>query len=403
MNKNFVETNMNDLKCESPVQEFPYFRPNNQLPFPAVAGMLLVTKSDFTLPARPDLLEWKTIESVIGVSDITLTISEDGLTATIYKTINNQVIPVGSIGVISPENANKINAIDYVRYYIEANTDTHKMLLYGVDVNDEPHLVSEVSYVSYNEYINNKNETDNKIDTNTNNIATNAANIATNTDNIATNTANIATNTNNIATNAANIATNTNNITTNTNNIATNTQAIDNLIIDIASINSDITSNIKPIINKIKEATNPNLVLRKGSDGVSIEWANILALSDVTAVIDTPNHLIKLYKTINGTESLICMINDIDYTTFDNVRTKVLQMANNLDESSTVGYVLTKIDSTNYDWRPIDLTAYYTKIETDNLLNGKINKNDIIILTKAEYDALPIHPEDKFYFISDMV
>lgn len=403
MNDNFVKTNIDDLKCESPVQEFPYFRPNNQLPFPAAAGMLLVTKSDFTLPARPDLLEWKTIESVIGVSDITLTISEDGLTATLYKTVDNQVIPIGSIGVISPENAQKLNAIDYVYYYITADTDNHILTLYGTDKDGQTTEISQISYVSYNEFNTEKENTNTRF-TNVNNEINNIkTRLDTDETNIATNTTNITNNTSDIADIKTRLNTDETNIATNTTNITNNTTQITNLITDVTAIESDISNNIKPIINRIIAATNPFLVLRKASDGVTIEWANILALSDVTAVIDTPNHIIKLYKNINGVESLVCNITDIDYATFDNVKNKVLQISNNLDEASTAGYVLTKIDATHYDWREIDLSDYYTKYETDNFLEEKLSKNDIILLTMQEYNDLPIHPEDKFYFIIDRI
>lgn len=356
-------------KCENEniVKGFPYFRPDNQLPFPAVAGMLLVTKSDFTLPARPDLLEWKLIESVIGVSDVNMSFSEDGLSATIYKTINNEVIEVGTIGIIDRENAEKLNKITYVRYILQADSENHTLKLYGIKADDTSELIGEeISYISYNEYRQFKESTESDINTINNQITGMLQRISTNETNISTNSNNIS-----------------------------------QLILDVTAINTKISSDIMPYINQLIQATNPNLVLKKGADGISLEWANILALSDVTAVIDTPNHLIKLYKTLNGVESLICNITDIDYTTFDNIKNKVLQISNNLDESSTAGYVLTKINATDYDWREIDLSDYYTKYETDNLLNGKLSKTDIILLTWQEYLDMPTHDENKFYFITD--
>ena len=341
------------MNKEKETCNFPYWKPTNQLPFPAVKGMLLVTNSDFDLPARPDLLIWKTIESVIGVADITLTINEDETVYTLYKKVNNEVIEVGKIGAVSEENADKLNKITYVSYDLIVNNDTHNIKFIGIDKDGVTHELKIYDYTPYNEYTENITNINNRLDT-----------LDTITDTL--NDRLIA-----LATDLTNLAEDFNVIKNNVNNI------------------------ILPIINILRTATNPGLVLAKSDDGVGIEWLNKLSMEDVTATVDNVNQTITFNKTINGVTSTIITIDKVTLSQINDIVNKLEPIDNTLNAYSTENFILSKINNTDYDWKnPLNI-VYNELLAGDNITIEKVN-NKIVIsstggggsdVTKAYVDA----------------
>ncbi len=48
-----------------------------------------------------------------------------------------------------------------------------------------------------------------------------------------------------------------------------------------------------------------------------------------------------------------------------------------------------------------DLSDYYTKSQTDDLIAEKIDKNSIVTLSQSEYDALSTKAPDTIYMIAE--
>ena len=302
------------MSKEKEACNFPYWKPTNQLPYPAVKGMLLVTNSDFDLPARPDLLIWKTIESVIGVADITLTINDEGTVYTLFKEVNNEVIEVGKIGAVSEENADKLNKITYVTYDLIVNEETHTIRFIGIDKDGETHELKIYNYVAYSEYSENINTINNRLDT-----------LDTLTD------------------------------TLNDRLIAL-TNDLTALTDDFTVVKDNVNNVILPIINLLRSATNPGLVLAKASNGVDLEWVNKIALDDVTAEVDNQNQTITFYKFLNGIKSNIITIDKITLEQINSIINKLEPIDNTLNAYSNENFVLSKINNTDYDWKnPLDI------------------------------------------------
>ena len=341
------------MSKEKETCNFPYWKPTNQLPFPAVKGMLLVTNSDFDLPARPDLLIWKTIESVIGVADIALTINEEGTVYTLYKKVNNEVIEVGKIGAVSEENADKLNKITYVSYDLIVNDETHDIKFIGIDKDGGIYELKIYNYVSYNEYTENIANINNRLDT-----------LDTITDTL-----------------------NDRLIT-----LATDLTALSD---DFTIVKNNVNNIILPIVNILRSATNPGLVLAKASDGVNLEWVNKIALDDVTAEVDNQNQTITFYKFLNGIKSNIITIDKITLEQINSIINKLEPIDNTLNAYSTENFILSKINNTDYDWKnPLDI-VYSELLAGDNITIEKVN-NKIVIsstgggggdVTKAYVDA----------------
>ena len=375
---------------------FDPFRPPNQLPYPAVAGQLLVTKSDFTYPARPDLLEWKKIEEVIGVYDVFISFNEERLTATLFKIVNGKTIEVGQIGNVSPENADKLNKINFVSYSIVADTENHTIKFYGVDRNGESSQIGDdVSYISFNEYNENKTFVNEWLLGNTQRIEKNEIDIAnhetrlTNAEEALQNhDMRIATNEQNIATNTQNIATNTEDIeeikqkqATDEANIEELQNGFSDLLADFTIVKNNVNDVILPIINKLREATNPNLLLAKGEDGVSLVWVNRVAIDNVKLVINNDTRTITLYQSINGSEVVVGMWDKVSIEIVDWLVDTLTPISNNLNETSQPNFVLTKLaDGKSYDWQSlkdvfsITLTEY--EDDTNYLVIKLITNND---------------------------
>ena len=318
---------------------FPYWKPTNQLPYPAVKGMLLVTNSDFDLPARPDLLIWKTIESVIGVADITLTINEEGTIYTLYKKVNNEVIEVGKIGAVSEENADKLNKITYVSYDLIVNNDTHDIKFIGIDKDGVTHELKIYDYTPYNEYTENITNINNRLDT-----------LDTITDTL----------------NDRLIV------------LVTDLTALSD---DFTVVKDNVNNIILPIINILRTATNPGLVLAKASDGVNLKWINKIALDDVTAEIDNQNQTITFYKFLNGIKSNIITIDKITLEQINSIINKLEPIDNTLNAYSTENFILSKINTTDYDWKnPLDI-IYSELLAGENITIEKINNKIVITAT----------------------
>ena len=393
MNKEFNDT----------VKGFPYFRPTNQLPFPAVAGQVLLTKSDFNLPARPDLLEWANLENVIGVADIRVTYNEEDMTATIYKLFKNDGgdgfnwQPVGVIGNVDEENATKLKNIEYINYVLLANDATHELKLMGVKtVGGVYEEISTVNYISYTEYQNKINDIETRLTNDETAISQNATDIT--------------------------------NLRNDLNDVETD---LTQLISDFNLLNNDVVNNIKPVINILKTATNPNLVLSKGNDGVTLVWRNVMGVDDVVATVDNQTHTITFYKVLNGVQTPIITIDKFEYQTFINFANLLQQISNDLNERTQPDYVLMKnIDGTTYDWQSINnivnvlmstdpqdsnkriitISAgsqtitfiIYTTNYIDTQLANKLDLSNIVILTWTEYEAIT-HDPNTYYIISDRI
>ncbi|MDE6519668.1 MAG: hypothetical protein K2K91_04305 [Ruminococcus sp.] len=48
-----------------------------------------------------------------------------------------------------------------------------------------------------------------------------------------------------------------------------------------------------------------------------------------------------------------------------------------------------------------DLSDYYTKSQTDDLISEKVDKNSIVTLSQSEYDALSTKAPDTIYMIAE--
>ena len=48
-----------------------------------------------------------------------------------------------------------------------------------------------------------------------------------------------------------------------------------------------------------------------------------------------------------------------------------------------------------------DLSDYYTKSQTDELISEKVDKNSIVTLSQSEYDALSTKASDTIYMIAE--
>ena len=141
------------------------------------------------------------------------------------------------------------------------------------------------------------------------------------------------------------------------NKIDTETQratGIENgLRLDITALQNNQQNIILPIINILRQATNPGLILAKSADGVGIEWLNKLSMEDVYATIDNITQTITFKKVVNGVTSDIITIDRVQLTTINNIIATLTPIADNLNEASTAGYVLTKTTATDYDWRSL--------------------------------------------------
>ena len=322
---------------EKDIMQFNPWRPQNQLPYPAVAGQILLTKSDFTMPARPDLLEWKKIEEVIGVYDVSMEVAEDGLSATFYKIVNLQKIAIGTIGIISRENAEKLDKANYSNYELVADADNHEMKFYGIDKKGDSHLVGDViSYVSMLDI----NRLDNLISTET---AERTADVER-LDNLITNLIN----------------------------------DIELLQERATALENNQNNIILPIINILRTATNPELVLVKDSDGVGIRWANRIGIDGVEIQENATNNVITFYQLKNGVRQQIGQIDKFNYQDFETWKRILEGIADDLNESSESGYILAKLaDGNRYDWQDLNDLFSFTKIE-GNILDTiiiKINNN----------------------------
>ena len=340
---------------EKEILQFNPWRPVNQLPYPAVAGQILLTKSDFIMPARPDLLEWKKIEEVIGVYDVSMEVAEDGLSATFYKIVNLEKIAIGTIGIISRENAEKLDKANYSNYELVADADNHEMKFYGIDKDGESHLVGDViSYVSMLDI----NRLDNLIATET---AERTAEVER-LDNL--------------------IATETAERTADIERLDNITTALINDITILKDRATDLENNqdnvILPIINILRTATNPELVLVKDSDGVGIRWANRLGIDGVEIQENATNNVITFYQLKNGVRQQIGQIDKFNYQDFETWKRILEGIADDLNESSESGYILAKLaDGNRYDWQDLNDLFSFEKIEGNILdtITIKINNN----------------------------
>lgn len=357
---------------------YPFWRPTNQLPYPATAGMLLVTKSDFTLPARPDLLEWKTTESIIGVSDVNLVFNEDKTAATIYKTINNEVIEVGTITMIpTDDDVRKLMKIDYVTYYLKADAENHTLSLFGVDKNDKINEISKVDYISYKEYVDERTNILEHIAALDSRVTSNKTEI----DNLIKDFQNHLIDFDTFKSQIENEQNEQNEkITQNTNNIETNKQNINNNRIDFDTFKKetndwtdDVDENYKPVINILREATNPNLVLCKGTDGVSILWKNVLGIDDITADVDNEKHTIIFYKLMNNVKTKIIELDKFEYSMYTTLKQKLDLLDNDLNEQAVKHYVpLKNDDGRTWDWKTLNdfIKAEIADSKKEMILDG---------------------------------
>ena len=357
---------------------YPFWRPTNQLPYPATAGMLLVTKSDFTLPARPDLLEWKTTESIIGVSDVNLVFNEDKTAATIYKIINNEVIEVGTITMIPTEDdVRKLMKIDYVTYYLKADAENHNLTLFGIDKNDKINEISKVDYISYKEYVDDRTNILEHIASLDSRVTSNKTEIDNLINDFQKHLIDFDTFKSQVETeqNEQNEK-----IAQNTNNIKTNEQTINNNRIDFDTFKketnewtSDVDENYKPVINILREATNPNLVLCKGSDGVSILWKNVLGIDDITADVDNEKHTITFYKLMNNVKTKIIELDKFEYSMYTTLKQKIDLIDNDLNEQAVKHYVPMKNDDgRTWDWKTLNdfIKTEIVDSEKEMILDG---------------------------------
>ena len=355
-----------DSYNEKDIMQFNPWRPQNQLPYPGIAGQILLTKSDFTMPARPDLLEWKKVEEVIGVYDVSMEIAEDGLSATFYKIVNLEKIAIGTIGIISRENAEKLDRAKYSNYELVADTENHEMKFFGIDKDGESHLVGDViSYVSMLDI----NRLDNLIATET-------------------------------AERTAEVARLDNLITTEREERTADVARLDNLIVtereerttDVARLTNDIAllqnratalennqdNIILPIINILRTATNPELVLVKDSDGVGIRWANRLGIDGIEIQENATNNVITFYQFKNGVRQQVGQIDKFNYQDFEPWKRILEGIADDLNESSESGYILAKLaDGDRYDWQDLNDLFSFEKVEGNILdtITIKINNN----------------------------
>lgn len=347
--------NENELKMFNP------WRPANQLPYPAIAGQILLTKSDFTLPARPDLLEWKKVEEVIGVYDVSMEIAEDGLSATFYKIVNLEKLEIGTIGIVTRSEAEKLKAIKYVKYYLDANTETHILKLYGEDKDGNvEQIADDVSYASYLDI----ERLDAKIDTETERATTKENEL---NDKINTETERATTKENELD----------NKIVVETQRALnteseldvkiqaeadTRAQAVLRLRQDLESLTARVVllednqrDVILPIINIIRTATNPELVLVKDSDGVGIRWANRLGIDGVVIEENATTNTISFYEIKNEVKTQIGQIDKFNYEDFKTWQRVLQQIDDDLNESAESGFVLTKLqDGDRYDWQDLN-------------------------------------------------
>lgn len=345
--------NINDKKIDAEIGTFPYFRPPNQLPFPGTKGCLLVTTSDFTLPPRIDLMKWETIESLIGVYDIEATLENNILS--LYKTVNNERTKVFDIGVVTVEDKEKISKLNYVSYIMNYVDDTHTFNFIGIDKDNNQTTIFSKDIVDYQTFTNAISDLQNQI-----------------------------------------------------NNIKDDITEINDDLIDIDTNLEDLNdfkNQYIAILQILAQATNPNLILSKDIDGVTLKWVNRYGLDDVIAEVNAVTNTITFKKVVNGVENIIITIDNFNYADYTQFKENFESIQNDLNEASIKDYILAKIDNTHYDWINInnilkfsselnligneyyqlkfkmfnvDYTIkYYDKDQIDNILNNYYTKEEV--------------------------
>ena len=387
---------------ERNIKDFNPWRPTNQLPFPGIAGQILLTKSDFTLPARPDLLEWKKVEEVIGVYDVSMEIAEDGLSATFYKIVNLEKIAIGTIGIVTRPEAEKLKAIKYVKYSLVANTEDHEMKFYGTDKDNNTELIGDViSYVSMLDI----NRLDGRIDTEHNQRVAEDTRLDGRIDDereervaeVSRLDGRIDTEHNQrvaedtrldgriddehaervaeVSRLDGRIDTEITDRQTADTRLANDITLLQNRATELENKQNNI---ILPIINILKTATNPELVLVKDADGVGIRWANRLGIDGVEIRENATNNIISFWQSKNGVWQQIGQIDKFSYSDYQTFKDILIQIQDDLNESSESGYVLAKLqDGDRYDWQSLSEIITFEKIEGSIFDTIKIKINDV--------------------------
>ena len=351
---------------ERNIKDFNPWRPTNQLPFPAIAGQILLTKSDFTLPARPDLLEWKKVEEVIGVYDVSMEIAEDGLSATFYKIVNLEKIAIGTIGIVTRPEAEKLKAIKYVKYTLVANTEDHEMKFYGTDKDNNTELIGDaISYVSMLDI----NRLDGRIDTEHTERVAEVSRLDGRID--TEHNQRVAEDTRL----DGRIDTEITDRQTADTRLANDITLLQNRATELENKQNNI---ILPIINILKTATNPELVLVKDADGVGIRWANRLGIDGVEIRENATNNVISFWQSKNGVWQQIGQIDKFSYSDYQTFKNILIQIQDDLNESSESGYVLAKLqDGDRYDWQSLSEIITFEKIDGSIFDTIKIKINDV--------------------------
>lgn len=347
------------------------FRPTNQLPFPGCAGQLLVTKSDFTLPARPDLLEWKDIEEVIGVANIKLTFTNNDAVAHIWKLINNIWVEVGAIGQITEEEAIKLQSIEYIQYIVLEDVANHKIKLMGKKTKEGSYEdISTVNFVNYSDYANFKTTTQGDIE----GIETLLSELQAT-------------------------------VETHGTEITSINETIETMEANLAVIN--------PIINILRQATNPGKVLVKSSDGASIEWKVLASIQGITLELDTVTNTLKLYQNNGGVEQLVGQWDNINRNEITSITNLLQPIANSLNQAGEAGEVLTKTsDGLHYNWKALEelITGSVTTDTTDSSywkVSIKLNNEtfiDFVVPKKTLIDSILsdiIEIEDNIQYLQE--
>lgn len=374
---------------ESKMSNFNLFQPTNQLPYPAVAGQVLLTKSDFTFPARPDLMVWKNLEEVIGVEDIRLIFDPEFITAELQKLVNNVWISVGVIGNVSPQDAEKLRKTHYIKYYLQEDATTHKLKLLGElpDPDQALVVISSVDFVNYADFMakytqiqNELAEHEGKLQQHTATLEDMRGELDSHDNHLqyidtamgeltgivtghTTQISQINTHLENVDTHLqvldATTEQHTQQINAQAETIASiiaqqgeTTQEIESLTQRIYAVELNQNNIILPIVNKLREVANPLTILSKKSDGVGIEWRAMLGLDSIRLALDNVRNVITLYQTINGVETSVGEWDNINRGELVAINMALIPIANNLNEHSEPFDILTKTsDGLHYSWK----------------------------------------------------
>lgn len=286
---------------------FPYFKIENPLPYPATRNSILIATSDFDLPPRPDLLAWKDINDLLGIKELVIELNNNDnptlATFKIKKYEDTDYTIIGSFGVNTEENEEKLNLIDYVNYSFNYNTTTHTLTINGID----------------------KDETQTQLFT-----------------------------------------------------LAINTYAEFEIALNRILTLENFKNFVNPFIEKLNELAEPDQVLSKGSDGISLEWKSSgLAITNITMVKE--DNLVKFYKIVGTSPTLIGQIDDVELAQVLENKSNIEEIKEILESDTTINYVLTKGSDGDYKWARNDLTK--NVVEDDDLQEITLTYKGVTLIT----------------------